>query len=250
MHVQPIKTRLLKPPKDELFEVVRLSIRRVPEHSIVVIASKVISIHQGRCIPKTDLLQKDDLIQQEADLYLPRSVVPNRYAVLTIKQGILIPTAGIDESNAGGYYILWPDNPDKAARDIHRFIKKQYRVKQFGVLIVDSHTVPLRRGVVGVGLSFYGFRPVNDFRGLKDLFGRKLKITTVDVVDGLASAAVLAMGETDERTPLAMITDVPFVQFIRGAHRPSKNHPALKINIVSDLYGPLIKSVKWKKHGN
>ena len=33
------------------------------------------------------------------------------HMTLTIKQGMLIPTAGIDESNGDGYYILWPRDP-------------------------------------------------------------------------------------------------------------------------------------------
>lgn len=247
MKVKAIKTKLLKPPKDDLFGAMLHSLKKVSERSVLIVASKAVSIHQGRCIPKAKVPHKDQLIAREADRYLPRSMVPNRYAVLTIKNNILIPTAGIDESNVGEYYVLWPRNIPKAAKEIHSFLRRTYRVKNVGVIIADSHTVPMRRGVIGIALGYYGFRPINDFRGTRDLFGRKLKITTVDVVDALATAGVLVMGESDERTPLAMVSDVPFVRFIRGSYKPTKKHSSLQISLEEDLYGPLLRSVKWKK---
>lgn len=247
MKVKAIKTKLFQPPKDDLFQVILTSLKKIPERSVVVVASKIVSIHQGRCIPKAKVLHKDELIQKEADRYLPRSAVPNGYAVLTIKNNILIPTAGIDESNVGDYYVLWPKRISATTKEIYTFLRRKYHVKNFGVIIADSHTVPLRRGVLGIALGYYGFKPINDWRGQQDLFGRKLKITAVDVADALATAGVLVMGESSERTPLAIITDVPFVQFIHGAYKPNKKHSSLRISWNEDLYGPLLKAIKWRK---
>jgi len=65
-------------------------------------------------------------------------------------------------------------------------------------------------------------------------------------MDGLAAAAVLVMGESNEQTPLAVIEDMPFVKF--QARDPSKKElEELKITIQEDLYAPLLKAVKWKK---
>ncbi len=247
MKVKAIKTCLMRLPKDDLFEVIDKYIKHLPDRSIVVVASKVVSLHQGRCILKSKVLHKDELIKKEADRYLPREMTPNRAAVLTIKNNILIPTAGIDESNADGYYVLWPKRPDKAAREIHNFLRRKYKTKNFGVLIIDSHTVPLRRGVMGVALGYFGFVPIRDYRGQKDLFGRKFKMSTVDVADCLASAAMLVMGEGSECRPLALIEEVPFIQFTAKPYRPEKRRSSLEIHWKEDLYGPLLRSVKWQK---
>ncbi len=247
MQVKPIKTRLLKTPKDDLFGALSKAIKKLPERSVVAIASKVVSVHQGRCIARAKVKHKDELIAKEAERYLPRHMTPNRFAVLTVKYNTLIPTAGIDESNAGDYYILWPKQPEKAAWEIRRFLQKKCHVKKLGVIIVDSHTIPLRRGVVGTALSYAGFKPLNDYRGTKDLFGRKFKISTVDIPDALATAAVLVMGEGTERTPAAVISNIPFVTFIPGKYKPKNKHASWVISWEEDLYGPLLKAAKWKE---
>ena len=46
---------------------------------------------------------------------------------------------------------------------------------------------------------------LDDQRGGNDLYGRELKVTLINRADSLASAATLAMGETTERTPAALI---------------------------------------------
>ena len=75
--------------------------------------------------------------------------------------------------------------------------------KNFGVLITDSHTTPLRRGVTGIALSYWGFSGVQNKVGTPDLFGRTLKMTHVNLADAFAAAAVLVMGESNESTPVA-----------------------------------------------
>lgn len=247
MQIKAIKTRLLKPPQDDLFEAMTASIKKIPERSILSIASKVVSIHQGRSIPKDKVKDKDKLIIQEADKYIPRNKVPGGYAVLTLKNNILIPSAGIDESNSGEYYLLWPNNIKKTVREFWRFLRKKYKVKKFGVIITDSHTVPMRRGVMGIALAYYGFRPLHDYRGTKDLFGREFKVSAANIVDSLAVSSVLVMGEGTERTPLALITDIPFVQFITKPYKPKKKSDVLEIPWDEDLYGPLLKAVKWRQ---
>ena len=97
---------------------------KLKEKSIIVITSKVVAIWQGNCIKIDSKINKDELVKKEADLYIDRKKVPGEFVMLTIKNNILIPTAGIDESNANGYYILWPEKPFDAAKKIYDFIKK------------------------------------------------------------------------------------------------------------------------------
>ncbi|MFA5051702.1 MAG: coenzyme F420-0:L-glutamate ligase [Patescibacteria group bacterium] len=247
MRVQTVKTRLFLPPKDDVFGELLLRIKKLPEGSVVAVASKVVSLQQGRCVARAKIEHKDELIAKEAEKYLPRRYTPNRFAVLTMKYNTLIPTAGIDESNAGEYYILWPKKPEQEAWKIRRMLVKKFKVKKLGVIIVDSHTVPLRRGVLGIALSYAGFKPINDYRGTRDLFGRKFKVSSVDIPDALATAAVLEMGEGTEKTPAAVISNVPYVRFINRKYKPRSKFSDWKISWEEDLYGPLLKAVKWQK---
>lgn len=247
MRVKAIKTRLLHPPQDDLYGAFQAAVKSVPEHSVVAIASKVVSIQQGRCVPKDKYPHKDELIRREADRYLPRRYTPRGYAVLTIKHNILIPSAGIDASNSGEYYVLWPKAPQRAAKEIWQWIRKIYGVKNVGVIITDSHTAPMRRGVLGIGLGYYGFWPINDYRKTRDLFGRKFKVSTTNVVDALATAAVFVTGEGTEQTPIALISDLSSVHFTSRPYRPKDLRQRFSINWNEDLYGPLLKRIKWRK---
>ena len=249
MIVKAIKTRPLIPPKDDLLSVIRESIFGLKEEAIVVVTSKVVSIWQGKCIKIDGKIEKDELIKKEADLYIKDDKALLKYGImLTIKDNILIPTSGIDESNANGYYILWPEKPFAAAKEIYNFIKKEYKLKKFGVIISDSHTTPLRTGIMGIGLAYYGFNPLIDYRGKKDIFGRKLKMSQTNIIDSLAAAAVYEMGEGAEQTPIAVIEDAGEIEF-GEPFGTAQDECSLKISIDEDIYSPLLKSVKWQKGG-
>ena len=248
MIIRSVKTRLFIPPKDDLFSLIKEGFLNIElkEKSVIIITSKVVSIWQGRCILKEKVNDKDQLIIKEADFYIERERIPRKRAILTIKDNLLVPTAGIDESNGKGYFILWPKNSFKAARDIYDFIQKEYGLEEFGVIITDSRCVPSRRGTIGFALGYYGFYPLKDYRKTKDVFGRKYKVSQANLVDSLASSGVLVMGEGDEQTPIVIIEDVSFIDFERP--EPSKED-ILGIKSDDDFYSPLIKGVKWNKGG-
>lgn len=243
MKVTAIKTRIMKPPKDYLWQVLSESIKSLKEKDVVAITSKIISIGEGRCI-SLEKYNKDDLVIKEADLYLPRDLSPQGLVIHTIKNNLVTASAGIDESNAKGYYILWPKDPFESAKKIWKFLKKKFNLKELGVIITDSRLIPLRRGVVGIAISFYGFKPIKDYRGKKDLFGREFKMETSNLPDSLATAAVLVMGEGAESQPIAIISDIADIKFT------TKDQSSfLKINQKEDMFYPLFTSDKWKKGG-
>ena len=242
MLVKAIKTKALIPPKDDLLSVIKGSVVELKEKNIVVVTSKVVSIYEGRCVKISDIKDKDELIKKEADLYIEREKVFSECDVmLTIKDNILIPTSGIDESNANGYYILWPEKPYESAKKIYEFIKKTFGLKEFGVIISDSHTTPLRCGIMGIGISFYGFNPLRDYRNKKDIFGRTLKMSRTNIVDSLATAAVYEMGEGSEQSPIAIIENAGDIEFC-------EKYFSISIDPDIDIYSPLLKSIKWKKN--
>jgi putative folate metabolism gamma-glutamate ligase len=210
---------------------------------VLAVTSKVVALCQGRVV-RVGAADKQHLIETEADYFLPPD--QNRYQVtLTIKDNILIPSAGIDESNSDHHYVLWPHDPQGTADAIRAYLCRRFDIRYAGVIITDSKTTPLRWGVTGVAVAHSGFLALNDYIGRSDLFGRTLRMTKVNVADALAAAAVLVMGEGDEQTPLAVISDVPFVQFQdRNPTEPELQD--LRIAIEDDLYAPLLKGVQWR----
>ncbi|MBI2633846.1 MAG: coenzyme F420-0:L-glutamate ligase [Parcubacteria group bacterium] len=237
MKVTAIKTRRLVPPQDDLLSVIKESISEIPERSVFAVTSKVVSIWQGRCVKKEEVSNKDELVKRQAEKFIPRELVPGEWALLTIKNNILIPATGIDES-MDGYYVLWPKKVNAAAQELWDFLRKTYNVNECGVIITDSHTVPLRRGVVGIALGYFGFEPL-----------KRYGMISANLVDSLASAAVLTMGEGAERTPLALITEVPFMRFLDHPYKSTKLFSSLEVNPSEDIYKPFWDCAPWEDGG-
>ncbi|HRY82264.1 MAG TPA: coenzyme F420-0:L-glutamate ligase [Candidatus Moranbacteria bacterium] len=230
---------------DNLFDILDKYISFIEEGSIIAITSKIVAICERRIV-KSDKINKYELIEKEADFILDDSKKSKYGIVITIKNNLLIPTAGIDESNGNGYFILWPKNPQKTANEIRRYLKKKFRLKKLGIIITDSKTTPLRWGTSGVSIAFSGFSPLNNYIGKKDIFNKRLNVTKANVYDALASSAVLVMGEGNEQTPIAIIKDVSFLKFKNG-NPTSREIKNLRINLKDDLYSSLFESRKWKK---
>lgn len=247
MQITAYKTHKIT-PKESLFDILDNYLPEIPPQSIVVITSKILSLCQNRVVSKATLQDKLSLIHQEADLYLEGEYTKKYGICLTIKNNILIPTAGIDESNSNGYYILYPENIQATAVTIWQHLKNLYPTTALGVLVTDSHTTPLRRGVTGIALAWCGFEPLFSYIGKPDVFGYPLHVTLVNLLDSLAASAVIVMGEGEEQTPLAIINQIPKIIF--------QNRPPTKAEIESitialqdDLYAPLLTSVNWKTGG-
>lgn len=247
MVIKAIKTRKFIPPKDDLWELLA-AIKSLKENSIVAITSKVVSIGEGRCI-SISKIDKDSLVKQEADKYLPRKFVPQELVMYTLKNNMLIASAGIDESNGNGYYILWPKDPNKSAKNIWQFLKNKFKLKNLGVIITDSRLIPLRQGVVGYSIGYFGFIPIKDYRGEIDLFGREFKMETSNIPDSLASAAVLEMGEGKESRPIAIISGIPSIEFINKKYMETGDN-SFEIEEKKDVFYPFLSSVKWIKGGS
>jgi len=250
MKIKAIKTKRFESPQDDLLEVIKGAVDAIQEKSILVVTSKVLSISEGMCVKKKDISDLDELIIAEADKYIPRSCVPGGLVIHTIKDNLFIPSSGIDASNGGEYFVLWPKDAYSSAQRLHTWLRKTYNVKDVGVIVTDSHTIPMRRGTMGISIAHAGFRPTNDYRGKPDLFGREMKITLIDIADGLAAASVVAMGEGDESTPLALITDLPSVEFGDFTHLDDSPDTSFEIPEEEDLYFPLLSKIPWKKGGH
>ena len=193
--------------------------RKLRDRTIVAITSKVVSLCEGRLVPLSGI-SKDELIKRESQRYVAQS---NPYGfTFTVTNDTLVPAAGIDESNAGGGYLLWPADPQATVNAVRKHLRVCFGIKHIGALITDSTCSPLRRGTTGICLAHSGFRAVNDYIGKPDLFGRRFKVSQANVAGGLAATAVLVMGEGRERTPICLIDDPPLVRFQdRNPRRPN-----------------------------
>lgn len=231
MIVQPIKTKIFS-KNDNLFDFIKEAVPELKEKSILLITSKIVSLAQGRTLSKSEISKKE-LVEKEADEILGESYKTH----LTIKDGILIPAAGVDESNSeNGDYILWPLNSYKYIHDLWLKLKEHYQIKNLGVIFTDSRCTPLRQGVSGIGIAHWGFKGVQNHIGKKDLFGRPIEMSTTNIVDCLASAAVLVMGESHESCPLAIVSDLEGVEF---QDQVDKNE--LFIEKDRDIFAPIFK---------
>ena len=242
MQINAIKTHRIE-PGESLKEILDRYVISIEERDILTITSKIISICQSRIIKKNNISKKK-LIQQEADAVACVNQSP--YGIyLTIKNNILIPSAGIDESNGDGVYILYPENIQETAAFIWNYLRNKYSITNFGVIITDSHTTPMRQGVTGICIGWCGFEPLYSYIGKPDIYNQPLKVTQINLLDALATSGVLVMGEGNEQTPLAIISNAPKISFLSRPPTLDEIH-SITIAMKDDLYAPLLMGVKWE----
>ena len=237
MEVRPIKTRVFK-QGDDLVAFIRTHVKKLKDGSILAVTSKIVALAEGRTANVRNKKEKEALIKKESDWALQTH--PEWW--WTEKDGALLVNAGIDDSNADGKLVLLPKDSFKSAARLRKALVQQFHIRNCGVIITDSRISPMRAGVTGIALGYAGFRGVRDYRGKKDIFGRKLKVTMTDIADSLATAATLVMGEGAERQPLCIIEDAP-VEFVDGFDKITARKKEVLIPAKDDMYAPLFRRV-------
>lgn len=231
MIIQPIKTRVFREGED-LIAFITDYVKKIPEKFVVVVTSKIVALAEKRTAVVDSVQAKEKLIRRESDY-----AIHTKHVWLTIKDGMVMASAGIDESNANGKLILLPKDSFKTAQLLRKKLQQRYKVRHLGILITDSRTMPLRAGVAGVALGYAGFRGIKDYRGTPDIFGRIFKFSRTNTADSLATSATLVMGEGNERQPLGIIKNAP-IEFCDKTYRKE-----LHIDIKDDMYGPLFSEL-------
>src|SRR5438093_12870080 len=215
MEILPIKI----PKKSvgfDLFRTIADSKFKFQENDILVISSKFVSMSEGSLI---DL--KNVKISNRAKALSSRFKIDERIAqivlqesehivsgipgfLLTINNGMIAPNAEIDKSNSPTCkIILYPKDSFKSARQLCKkfFDKLGIRI---GIVISDSRLMPTRIGCTGIATGVSGFDPVEDERGKKDLYGKKLMVTFRATADCLATIGVFVMAESNESIPIGV----------------------------------------------
>ncbi len=244
MKITSIQTEAIRAGALGLTQFVDKYVTQLSADSIVAVSSKVVALCEGNVV-KAGTVDVQELARREAQYYLPPTAHSLGYT-LTVNRNILVSKAGIDESNGDGNYVLWPADPQASANAIREHLVAKFGVR-VGVILTDGRITPMRRGVIGVGLAHSGFAALRDYVGTPDIFGDyDLKYTYSSLLDGLAAAVVVQMGEGDQRTPIAVVEDVPFVEF-QERNPTAEELAMLAMPLEDDIYAEMLKAIPWEK---
>jgi len=209
-------------PGDDLGALVVSAIvgdgERLAAGDVVVVAQKVVSKAEGRVVRLGDVEPSARATEWAAaygkDARVVETVLREARRIVRMERGVLIAetvhgficaNAGVDASNVpAGCVTLLPLDPDASAEGLRVRFSGEFGVP-VGVIVADTFGRPWREGAVNVAIGVAGLRPLLDYRGCADRYGRRLQSTIIAVADELASAAELVMQKTS-RTPAAIIS--------------------------------------------
>jgi coenzyme F420-0:L-glutamate ligase/coenzyme F420-1:gamma-L-glutamate ligase len=194
------------------------------DKDIIVITQKIVSKSEGRIYQlskiKPSLFAKMlgkridknpavvELILRESQTIVRMS---NHHLITRTKHGWLCANSGVDVSNVSGgdSAALLPVDPDKSAIKIRRRIE-ELSGKRIAVIISDTFGRPFRIGHTDVAIGCSGISPISDLRGTSDAYGYVMRVKQTAIIDELASAAELVIGNSSERVPVAIIRGVVY----------------------------------------
>lgn len=226
-------------PGDDLAALIK-SLFAIQEGDILCLASTIVAKSEGRFrdLESYRPSERAERIARQVgkDPRFVQAVLDESDDVLLEKPFLLTKThfghigvnAGIDQSNVGGSRILLlPKDPSRSAEKLRRSLNKDC-----AVLITDTCGRPFRSGVTGVAIGWAGISALRDWRGKLDLHGRPLEITLEAVVDEIASAANLLMGEGGDGTPAVVF---------RGLRLPISGDESIFMPEERDVIRPLLR---------
>lgn len=244
MHVFAIKTEIFLPPDQDLIGFIKRSKLTLEEGDVLVVASKVVAIAEGRVV-RSSGVSKDVLVRRESDWYIERESTPGKVVMHAMVNGQLAVFAGID--TFGEWYVLWPEDPMNSACNLCETLKAEHGLSNLGIVIADSKSTPLRRGVIGGAIGFAGLTPLFDNRNRADLTGRPSGGSQINVADAIAAAAVLVMGEGIEQTPLVVVRDAPYA-FCESLPKKDTG-TSYVVPMKEDIFAPFFDTNIWQKGG-
>ncbi len=193
---------------------------------LIVIAQKIISKAEGAIVKLSEVkasLEAKDLAKKTGrdarlcQLYLDEAseliAVKGRMVITRHKLGYVGSSSGIDRSNVAPHeeeqMVLLPKNPDASALKVRTDIKN-ITGKTVGVIINDSCGRDHRDGSVGMAIGVAGIKPMRIDRKV-DLFGNP-SVSRIAVVDEVAAAASLLMGQANEGVPVVVVKGVTYTE--------------------------------------
>jgi coenzyme F420-0:L-glutamate ligase/coenzyme F420-1:gamma-L-glutamate ligase len=195
---------------------------RTLEHGdVLVVAQKVVSKAEGAIVRLDDVAPSPLAVEWAAahgkDARVVEVVLRESRRIVRMDRGVLITetrhgfvcaNAGVDASNVEpGYVTVLPSDPDASAERIRASLCRAFppgSPSALGVVISDTFGRPWREGVVNVAIGVAGLRPLVDYRGSVDAYGRRLESTVIALADELAAAAEMVTRKS-ARTPVAVV---------------------------------------------
>lgn len=202
-----------------IVETARKDGLELEDRDVIVVAQKVFSKAEKRVVRLRDVVASSraqelakivgkDPRFVELVIMETKEVMKASRDILLVEdvRGLVCINAGIDKSNVKGRgeFALLPENPDRSAEECRLRIK-DLTGKNVAVIICDTYSRPFRRGQVNFAIGIAGINPFRDYRGREDLFGQILKVKNVAVVDEIAAAAELLMGQGKEARPVVVL---------------------------------------------
>lgn len=222
MKVIPIRTeRVSVSPKaflaDWILDAINVQNEGLADGDILILSSKIVSYFEDGVIDldtikptaETDEMARrmnnaDSRLIQLALDEADEVISETPWVLLTRKNGIYSANAGVDTSNVPkGFAVVWPKDPFASARVLQKKLNSP-------VIIIDSSCQPGRKGTTAVAIGYSGIGGFQELKGAEDLYGNTLRYSALNIVDSLATAANLVMGESSESCPLAIIRDYEY----------------------------------------
>jgi coenzyme F420-0:L-glutamate ligase/coenzyme F420-1:gamma-L-glutamate ligase len=206
-------------------------------HDILVVAQKIVSKAEDRFVRLSDVepsaLARSYGREHGKDPRLIELILRESKRIVRMDRGVLIAetphglvcaNAGVDTSNVPpGYALTLPRDPDASAMALRDRLAEGLGVA-VGVIVSDTFGRPWREGLTNVAIGLAGVKPLDDYRGATDRYGRELQVSVLAVADEIASAAELVMGKTSG-IPAAVVrglsmtaADVAARALLRPAH--------------------------------
>jgi coenzyme F420-0:L-glutamate ligase/coenzyme F420-1:gamma-L-glutamate ligase len=191
--------------------------RAIEPGDVFVVAQKIVSKAEGALV-RLDEVVPSPLAEHWAaahgkDAAVVEVIFRESRRIVRMDRGILITethhgfvcaNAGVDGSNvAPGFVTVLPRDPDASAERLRATLSEACG-SPVATIVSDTFGRPWREGFVNVALGVAGLRPLIDYRGCLDPFGRELQATVIALVDELASAAEIVTRKT-ARTPVAIV---------------------------------------------
>jgi len=190
--------------------------RAVEPGDVFVVAQKVVSKAEG-AIVRLDTVTPSAMATRWADetgkdarvveviLGEAKRIVRMDHGILIVetRHGFVCANAGVDASNVEpGCVTLLPEDPDASARRLCAVLPRRLGCR-IAVIVSDTFGRAWREGVTNVAIGVAGLRPLVDYRGTADSYGRPLTSTVIALADELAGAAEIVTGKS-AGTPVAI----------------------------------------------
>lgn len=223
----PVKHLPLIKQGDNLGEIILAGLHQaigIQDDDVIVIAQKIVSKSEGAIIDLS-MVTPTEKAQEIANqtgrdarlcqVYLDEAkeivAIKGRMVITRHHLGFVGSSSGVDRSNIAPHeaekVVLLPKNPDLSAENIRQYIYEKIG-KRVAIIINDSCGRDYRGGSVGMAIGIAGIGAI-EAKAKKDLFGNESR-SQIALVDELAAAASILMGQADEGVPAVLIRGVSF----------------------------------------